>query len=87
MIAQKREDSIHKIRQLGPLPTGLEQYAKASKSSLMHHLREANETLKKYSHVNKKALDQYLSFSEQRKQLLSRKEEMEKVEKDVCVWP
>ena len=51
----------------------------------MHHLREANETLKKYSHVNKKALDQYLSFSEQRKQLLSRKEEMEKVEKDVCV--
>lgn len=36
-----------------------------------------NESLKKYSHVNKKALDQYVSFSEQRETLLVRKTELD----------
>ena len=34
--------------------------------------------MKKYSHVNKKALDQYISFSEQKEKLLKRKEELDR---------
>ena len=47
---------------------------------LMRKLNEANENLKRFSHVNKKALDQYVSFSEQREALLQRKEETDKGE-------
>lgn len=36
-----------------------------------------NKKLKKYSHVNKKAYDQYVNFSEQRESLLKRKEELD----------
>ena len=41
-------------------------------------LHKCNDSLKAYSHVNKKALDQYLSFTDQRNELLSRKEEVDK---------
>lgn len=44
---------------------------------LMKRLHSVNENLKKYSHVNKKALDQYVSFSEQRETLLQRKNELD----------
>ena len=33
--------------------------------------------LKKYAHVNKKALDQFVSFSDQRKSMVQRKEELD----------
>ena len=39
-----------------------------------NHLQE----LKKYSHVNKKALDQFISFSEQKEKLMNRKEELDR---------
>lgn len=44
---------------------------------LMKKLNAANESLKKFSHVNKKALDQYVSFSEQRETILKRKNEID----------
>lgn len=43
----------------------------------MAQLTKTNEKLKKFSHVNKKALDQYLSFTTQREDLLSRKTELD----------
>lgn len=49
-------------------PTGIKQ--------LYKRLHECHEQLKKYGHVNKKALDQYVSFSEQREELLKRKVRM-----------
>lgn len=44
---------------------------------LMKALKAANDNLKKFSHVNKKALDQYVSFSEQRETILKRKGEID----------
>ena len=44
----------------------------------MKRLDECNKELKKYSHVNKKALDQFVSFSEQKEKLLARKEEIDR---------
>ncbi|CAN0248041.1 unnamed protein product, partial [Ectocarpus fasciculatus] len=43
----------------------------------MKKLNAANDSLKKFSHVNKKALDQYVSFSEQRETILKRKNEID----------
>ena len=44
---------------------------------LWNKLEKCNNDLKKYSHVNKKALDQFMTFSEQKETLTSRKEELE----------
>lgn len=44
---------------------------------LFKELEKANHHLKKYNHVNKKALDQFLSFSEQKEKLYKRKEELD----------
>ena len=45
---------------------------------LFKKLEQANNELKKYSHVNKKALDQFISFSEQKEKLVMRKEEIDR---------
>lgn len=47
--------------------------AAAGIKQLYKRLHECHERLKQYGHVNKKALDQYVSFSEQREELLKRK--------------
>mmetsp|Transcript_8303 Transcript_8303/g.14121 ORF Transcript_8303/g.14121 Transcript_8303/m.14121 type:complete len:310 (-) Transcript_8303:158-1087(-) len=43
----------------------------------MKKLADINKQLKKYSHVNKKAFDQFVNFSEQRDQLIKRREEID----------
>lgn len=40
-------------------------------------LHKCNEQLKKFSHVNKKALDQYVNFTEQREELHKRQAELD----------
>jgi structural maintenance of chromosome 3 (chondroitin sulfate proteoglycan 6) len=40
-------------------------------------LYDCNEQLQQFSHVNKKALDQYVNFTEQREQLQRRRAELD----------
>ena len=47
-------------------------------TQLWKKLHQCNEELKKYSHVNKKALDQFVNFSEQKEKLMKRKDELDK---------
>jgi structural maintenance of chromosome 3 (chondroitin sulfate proteoglycan 6) len=70
---------MQKIQELGslPPPSELEKFSGKSISDLMKALESVNKKLKKYSHVNKKAYDQYVNFSEQRESLLKRKEELD----------
>ena len=79
MYQSKREIYMQKIQELGSLPSGneLSQYSGESVTSLMRRLDTTNKKLRKYSHVNKKAYDQYVNFSEQRHGLLERKEELD----------
>jgi structural maintenance of chromosome 3 (chondroitin sulfate proteoglycan 6) len=41
-------------------------------------LERVNKKLKKYSHVNKKAFDQYVNFSDKREALMERKDELDR---------
>mmetsp|Transcript_7407 Transcript_7407/g.16416 ORF Transcript_7407/g.16416 Transcript_7407/m.16416 type:complete len:1281 (-) Transcript_7407:159-4001(-) len=79
MCIQKREDYMRKIQELGSLPPAAELTAFNKKSipALMKSLEDINKSLKKYSHVNKKAFDQFVNFSEQRDSLIKRKEELD----------
>lgn len=45
---------------------------------LFKKLDQCNQELKKYSHVNKKALDQFVNFTEQKSKLINRKEELDR---------
>ncbi|XP_023021043.1 structural maintenance of chromosomes 3 [Leptinotarsa decemlineata] len=80
LLEQKIAESVEKINQLGALPAQdlYSHYIKMSSKSLFRELEKANNQLKKFSHVNKKALDQFMSFSDQKEKLQKRKEELDR---------
>ncbi|KAF8658704.1 hypothetical protein HU200_059180 [Digitaria exilis] len=74
----KQEECMKKIRDLGSLPAdAFEAYKRNNKKQLQKMLYDCNKQLKKFSHVNQKALDQYVNFSEQREQLQRRRAELD----------
>merc|ERR1719291_1441719 len=84
VLQQKIQECTKKIRELGSLPSdAFEKYKSMSQKQLFKQLEKANQELKKYSHVNKKALDQYVSFSEQKEKLIKRKEELDRGHKKI----
>ena len=53
-------------------------------------LHRCNDELQKFSHVNKKALDQYVNFTEQREELQKRQAELDagdEVLESNCTYP
>ncbi|KAI3952588.1 hypothetical protein MKW98_015817 [Papaver atlanticum] len=72
----KQEDCIKKIRDLGSLPADAFETRKNIKE-LHNMLQKCNEELQQFSHVNKKALDQCVNFTEQREELQQRQAELD----------
>jgi len=84
LLIKKKEECIRKIRELGSLPSdAFETYKNLSSKQLFKKLEQSNHELKKYSHVNKKALDQFVNFTEQKEKLISRKEEVDSAHKSI----
>ncbi|XBJ21091.1 hypothetical protein VPH35_011804 [Triticum aestivum] len=74
----KQDECMKKIRDLGSLPAdAFETYKRKNKKQLQKLLYDCNEQLKQFSHVNQKALDQYVNFTEQREQLQRRRAELD----------
>lgn len=74
----KQEEYSKKIRELGPLSSdAFERYKRKSVKELYKMLHTCNEQLQQFSHVNKKALDQYVNFTDQREQLQRRQAELD----------
>lgn len=53
------------------------RYKRRSIKELHKMLHRCNEQLQQFSHVNKKALDQYVNFTEQREELQKRQAELD----------
>ena len=84
VLQKKIEDSMRKIRELGTLPADAEmKYNNLSLKQLYKKLESCNKELQKYSHVNKKALDQYLDFSEKKERLLQRKADQDQAHRSI----
>lgn len=84
LMLQQRDECLRKIRDLGALPAeAFERFRGVERTRLLKNLHATNEKLKGYSHVNKKALDQYVTFTEQRTQLAQRKEELDTGEESI----
>lgn len=79
LLFKKKEDSMRKIRELGSLPSdAFDKFHGLALSQLWKKLRKCNAELKKYSHVNKKALEQFVNFSERRERLGSRRDQLDR---------
>ena len=80
LCERKRAECTDKIRELGALPKQAysDKYKKLTAAKVMKKLEAISANLKDYSHVNKKALDQHMSFTDQREDLLLRKKELDK---------
>lgn len=74
---ERKNEAEKNIRELGSLPADFDKYRGQSIGLLMKKLKKTNENLKKYSHVNKKALEQFINFTEQRDALAQRREELD----------
>lgn len=78
LITAQIEDCAKNIRDLGVLPDeAFTKFTKMKSNDMTKRLRNVNEKLKKYKHVNKKAFEQYNSFTTQQEQLLKRREELD----------
>ncbi|KAJ1970892.1 Structural maintenance of chromosomes protein 3 [Dimargaris xerosporica] len=77
LLLQKKEECVRSIRELGVLPEeAFTKYVETNTQKLIRKLHRANEGLKKYSHVNKKAFEQYSNSTKQRDELLKRQDEL-----------
>ena len=77
VLQAKAEEASRKIASLGLLPETFAKFNNKSAKELMKLLQKCNEKLKKFSHVNKKALDQHVQFTEQCELLRTRKQELD----------
>ncbi|KAG6333732.1 hypothetical protein ID866_5360 [Astraeus odoratus] len=79
MLSARKDECNRNIRDLGVLPEeAFEKYTNEKLDRLVKKLHTVNEGLKKFAHVNKKAFEQYNSFTKQRDQLLQRREDLDK---------
>ncbi|KAL4578673.1 hypothetical protein LXL04_014802 [Taraxacum kok-saghyz] len=78
ILLAKQEEFTKKIRELGTLSSdAFEMHKKKSVKELYKLLHKCNDQLKQFSHVNKKALDQYANFTDQREELQKRQQELD----------
>lgn len=85
LLSAKKEDCNKNIRGLGILPEeAFSRYTDLQSETLVKRLHKVQSSLKKYSHVNKKAFDQYSNFTKQRDQLTKRREELEKSQESIA---
>ncbi|KAI5297066.1 hypothetical protein KEM56_005110, partial [Ascosphaera pollenicola] len=72
------------IRDLGVLPEeAFTKYKNTDSNTVVKKLHKVNEALKKYSHVNKQAFEQYNGFTKQRTTLTKRREELETSQRSI----
>eukprot|EP00794_Sanderia_malayensis_P005549 gene5549-6234_t len=84
LLNKKKEECMKKIRDLGSLPSdAFKKYRVLHTKQLWKRLEKCNEDLKKYSHVNKKALDQFVTFSEEKERLTKKKGELDKAHESI----
>ena len=72
----KVAECAKKIRELGSLPSdAFDKYQALTAKQLFRKLEQTNNKLKEFSRVNKKALDQFVHFSEEKEKLIQRKDQ------------
>lgn len=78
-LKTRRDELNKKVNDLGLLTDdAFTKYEGVESKTILDELTKVSKELKQYSHVNKKALEQYINFSKQRDSLVSRRKELDK---------
>ena len=78
LLTKQAAEVSSRIRDLGVLPQeAFGRFEKTKSDALVKRLHKVNDSLKKYSHVNKKAFQQYDQFTTQRDTLTKRRAELD----------
>ncbi|KAH9900564.1 condensin complex component SMC3 [Xylariomycetidae sp. FL2044] len=84
MLVTRATELAKNIRDLGVLPEeAFEKYERLEAKNIANRLKKVSEALKKYKHVNKKAFEQYNSFTNQQDQLLKRRKELDQSQESI----
>jgi structural maintenance of chromosome 3 (chondroitin sulfate proteoglycan 6) len=84
LILKKKDECLKATRNLGVLPQdAYEKYKDTSMKELYFKMDQCNKDLQKLSHVNKKAMDQYLQFSDHKEKLIQRRDEADRAYKSI----
>lgn len=81
ILDSRREEVQEKIRDIGVLPEEAfqqENFSTHSLDELLVFLNETNNDLKKYAHINRKAMEQFQTFTQEKEELEERKGELER---------
>lgn len=77
LLEQRQEEIKNESKAIGTYPEDeIKEFEDLSMSQLYNSLHEVNESLVTFRFVNKKAIEQYQSFSSQREELERRREEL-----------
>lgn len=83
-LTERAAEVARNIRDLGILPEeAFEKYKNMDSNRANKRLHSVKEALKKYSHVNKKAFEQYANFTKQRDVLTKRRAELDSSQKSI----
>ena len=78
VLTKRAVECSRNIRDLGVLPEeAFGRFEKTSSNAIVKRLHKVKDALKKYSHVNKKAFEQYSNFTKQRDTLERRRSELD----------
>ncbi|KAJ1999898.1 Structural maintenance of chromosomes protein 3 [Coemansia thaxteri] len=78
LYVQKKNEYMRNIQDLGVLPEeAFRNFNRTQIPKLAKKLHKANEKLKRFRHVNKKAFEQYSIFARQREGIQQRKQELD----------
>ncbi|KAJ1733006.1 Structural maintenance of chromosomes protein 3 [Coemansia biformis] len=78
LYLQKKSEYTRNIQDLGVLPEeAFRNFSRVQLPKLAKKLHRANEKLKQFGHVNKKAFEQYSVFARQRESIQQRKQELD----------
>ena len=77
-LNSRRDEFERNIRDLGVLPEeAFTKYTNISSERMLKQLSKVRKQLSNFSHVNKKAVEQYTTFTEQRDELIKRRDEQD----------
>ncbi|ODV95345.1 hypothetical protein PACTADRAFT_3046 [Pachysolen tannophilus NRRL Y-2460] len=83
-LSARRDEVTRKIRELGILPEeAFTSFKNDSAEFLLKELNRVNDKLKKYNHINRKALEQSITFTKQRDDLVSRRDELDTAKQSI----
>lgn len=77
LLQQRRDEVERRIAELGGLPEDAFEDNSQSADELLSQLKQVNGDLSRYAHINKKAMEQHVTFTRERDDLLLRQADLE----------